>query len=218
MIDPPQPNQAGQVVFGKCGKGNKIENYAVVQTIDNLNALILDKYNKEKEKPRLQENPWLNPRQRPELRAITFPNLKQDVEAEIQLKKALEDMMDGLRIPCLIIRSVTLKAINTLRNLGLNIPAGDGEINLIMAYVFGDFLHIVIFETYPWQTECVPLNKQAVDKAEKQLSKDLDILMAILTDIPRVAKCHRYGRLICVNFLEVWGKILECNIRASGVG
>ena len=36
--------------------------------------------------------------------------------------------------------------------------------------------------------------------------------------VARVAKCHRYGRLICVNFLEVWGKILECNIRASGVG
>ena len=35
---------------------------------------------------------------------------------------------------------------------------------------------------------------------------------------PRVAKCHRYGRLICVNFLQVRGKILECNIRASGVG
>ena len=34
----------------------------------------------------------------------------------------------------------------------------------------------------------------------------------------RVAKCHRYGRLICVNFLEIWGKILECNIRASDVG
>ena len=24
MIDPPQPNQAGQVVFGKVGKGTKI--------------------------------------------------------------------------------------------------------------------------------------------------------------------------------------------------
>ena len=34
----------------------------------------------------------------------------------------------------------------------------------------------------------------------------------------RVAKCHRYGRLICVNFVEVWGKILECNILASDVG
>ena len=34
----------------------------------------------------------------------------------------------------------------------------------------------------------------------------------------RVAKCHRFGRYICVNFLEVWGKILECNIRASDVG
>ena len=30
MIDPPQPNQAGQVVFGRGGKGTKIENYTVV--------------------------------------------------------------------------------------------------------------------------------------------------------------------------------------------
>ena len=36
--------------------------------------------------------------------------------------------------------------------------------------------------------------------------------------ISRVAKCHRYGRLICVNFLEIWCEILECNIRASDVG
>ena len=91
----------------------------------------------------------------------------QDVEAEIKLKKALEDMMDDLKIPCLIIRSVALKAIGALKNLGLKIPAGDGEIDLIMAYVSGGFLHIVIFEvkkadTYPWQSECVPLNKQAV--------------------------------------------------------
>ena len=34
----------------------------------------------------------------------------------------------------------------------------------------------------------------------------------------RVAKCHRYGRYICVIFLDVWGKILECNIRVSDVG
>ena len=29
---------------------------------------------------------------------------------------------------------------------------------------------------------------------------------AIITVDPRVAKCHRYGRYICVNILEVWGK------------
>ena len=34
----------------------------------------------------------------------------------------------------------------------------------------------------------------------------------------RVAQCHRYGRYICVNFLEVWGKILESNIRAFDIG
>ena len=46
----------------------------------------------------------------------------------------------------------------------------------------------------------------------------LDILkLDLLIFSHRVAKCHRYGRLICVNFLEVWGKISECNIRASCV-
>ena len=38
----------------------------------------------------------------------------------------------------------------------------------------------------------------------------LDILkLDLLIFSHRVAKCHRYGRLICVNFLEVWGKILS---------
>ena len=39
-----------------------------------------------------------------------------------------------------------------------------------------------------------------------------------LLDLIRVAKCHRYGRYICVNFLLIWGKILGSNIRASDVG
>ena len=113
----------------------------------------------------------------------------QDVEAEIKLKIKMEEMMVSLKIPSLIIRSVSLKAISALKNFGLKIPDGDGEIDLIMAYVSGDFLHVGICEvkradTYPWQTECVPLNKQAVNKAEKQLNKDLDILTAILAGIP----------------------------------
>ena len=53
MMDPPKPNQAtGQVDFGKAkgGKGTKIENYTVGETIGNLNAIILEKYNEIKEK------------------------------------------------------------------------------------------------------------------------------------------------------------------------
>ena len=48
---------------------------------------------------------------------------------------------------------------------------------------------MVIFEVKrsdaaPWQTKCSLPNKQAVKKAENQLTKDLDVLMAILAGIP----------------------------------
>ena len=120
MIDPPQPNQAGQVVFGRGGKGTKIENYTVVQTIETLNALILDKYNKEKEEAKAAGKSAAESETKARAEAYHLPQFKavkawQDVEAEIKLKKALEDMMDGLKIPCLIIRSVALKAIGALQ-------------------------------------------------------------------------------------------------------
>ena len=53
MMDPPKPNQAtGQVDFGKAkgGKGTKMENYMVGQTIENLNALLVDNCDEEKAK------------------------------------------------------------------------------------------------------------------------------------------------------------------------
>ena len=194
MIDPPKPNQAGHVNFGKSGRGTKIEKYTVAETIENLNALILDEYNKEKVKAKAAGENETDSAKEARAKALRLPQFNavkkwQDVEAEIKLKRALEDMMENLKIPALIIRSVSLKAIFELKNLGLKIPDGDGELDLIMAYASGDFLHVVIFEvkradTCPWQTRRVPLNKQAVDKAEKQLKKDLDILMAILTGIP----------------------------------
>ena len=52
MIHPPQPDLAsGQIDFGKAQgeRGTKIENYTVAQTSENLNALVLHKYNEAKE-------------------------------------------------------------------------------------------------------------------------------------------------------------------------
>ena len=111
-----------------------------------------------------------------------------DTEAEIKLKLAIEKIATDLKIPSLIIRSLSLKAISALTDLGLKLPR-DAEIDLLLAYVSGDLLHVAIFEvkrsdTSPWQAKCVPPNKQAVKKAENQLTKDLDILMAILAGIP----------------------------------
>ena len=52
MENPPRPDRSGQVVFKekKGGGGKQIDNYLVVQTIDYLNALILEKYEEEKKR------------------------------------------------------------------------------------------------------------------------------------------------------------------------
>ena len=111
------------------------------------------------------------------------------VEAEIKTKKALEDMMEDLKIPALVIRSVSKKAILALNDLGLNMHKGESEIDLITAYASGDFLHVVICEvksnhSSTWLIQAIPLSKQAVDKAEKQLTKDVNILVDLLAGIP----------------------------------
>ena len=76
----------------------------------------------------------------PELTAV---QKWQDKEAEIKMKKALEKVMTDLRIPALIIRSMSLKAISALKDFGLKL-SGDAEIDLMMAFVSGDFLHLLI--------------------------------------------------------------------------
>ena len=92
----------------------------------------------------------------------------QDANAEIKLKKALEKMMVRLKIPTVLIRSINLKQISALNDLGLKL-LGDAEIDLLKVYSSGDFLHVNVFEvkrnvTFPWDTKSRPPNKQAVNK------------------------------------------------------
>ena len=51
MVDSPKPDHSGHIAFDKKkgGKGTKVEDYTVGQTIEHLNALVLSKYNEEKE-------------------------------------------------------------------------------------------------------------------------------------------------------------------------
>merc|ERR550517_1145174 len=96
--------------------------------------------------------------------------------------------MVRLKIAGLLIRSVKLDQISALNDLGLKLQ-GDGEIDLLMAYLSEGFLHVRVFEvkrkdTLPWQTQSRPPNKQGVDKAEIQLTKDIEILSALLAGIP----------------------------------
>merc|ERR1719264_2073355 len=73
--------------------------------------------------------------------------------------------------------------------MGLKL-SGDAEIDLMIAYVSGNFLHVVICEVKtsiicPWKTQTKHKpNKQAAETAELQLTKDVDVLMAILAGIP----------------------------------
>ena len=189
MIHPPRPDQkSGQFDFGKGqhGKGAKIENYTVAETITSLSALLHENFIQEKVMAKaagMSEAESDEMADAEVIRSPPFNALKawRAVEAEIKTKKALEGLMEDLKIPALVIRSVSKKAILALNDLGLNMHKGESEIDLIMAYASGDLLHVVICEvksnhSSPWLIEAIPLSKRAVDKAEKQLTKDVHIL------------------------------------------
>ena len=104
------------------------------------------------------------------------------------MKKALEQMMVNMKTPALIIRSLILRAVSALEDLGLRL-SGEAEIDLVLAFVSGVFLHVVICEvkradTYPWSTSRAARSRQAVNKAELQLTKDVDIMMGVLAGTP----------------------------------
>ena len=196
MINPPKPDREGNVQFvEKMGKGaaNQIENYPIAETITSLTEKILLKYNKAKEKAEAAGKSKASAENAAHAVAKKLPEFTAvqkwlDNEAEIKLKKALEQMMTKLEIPALILRSISVKAISALRDLGLNL-LGDTEMDLVSAYIPGDYIHIVLCEvkradSYPWQKEHSLPNKQVVNKAENLLTKDVDVMMAILAGIP----------------------------------
>ena len=195
MNHAPKPNRSGKVEFvekkGK-GAGNQIENYSVALTEERLEGLVLTKYNEVKEKVKHSGASDAKAEREAISEATRLPQFQalktwQDINAEITLKQAIKEMVAGFNMPALLVRSVDLKAMSALKDLGLKL-SGDAEIDLVLAFATGDFLNVVICEvkradTYPWKTECSLPNKRAVNKAEIQLTKDFGNLKAILTGI-----------------------------------
>ena len=107
MIDLQKPED-----FGKVKKETKIESYTVGQTIENLNSLILSKYNEEKERFMSAGKSETLSEQLANAATCRFPLFSavkawQDVEAEIKLKKAVETLMTDQKIPSVIVRSLS---------------------------------------------------------------------------------------------------------------
>ena len=101
MINLPKPDRNGDIEFvekkGK-GAGNQIENYPIAQTISNLNGQILEKYNIEIDKAKAAQKSNAAAEIAAQAVAKRLPEFTAvqkwlDNEAEIKLKKALEDMM-----------------------------------------------------------------------------------------------------------------------------
>ena len=195
MENPPQPDHSGRVVFKEKegGNGKQIENYPVARTVDKMAEFLNDKYEEVKHKAKslgaseaeAEKKSFADVTKLPQFQAL---KAWQDTLAEINLKKAVEKMMTTLKIPTLVIRSLNLKKISALNDLGLKLPV-DAEIDLVMAYATNDTLHVNIFEvkrcdTFPWDNRPRCPNKQGIMKAENQLNKDLDIMTALLVDKP----------------------------------
>ena len=98
----PNPNHSGQVVFKE--KRGGIESYPVGQTIDNLNEEIRDKYEEEKQKAKAagiseteaEKKAFAAATKLPQFQAVKF---WLDTNAEIKLKKFLENMIVSLKNP-----------------------------------------------------------------------------------------------------------------------
>ena len=195
MENLPKPDRSGKVVFKEMsgGRGKYIENYPVGQTIENLNDEIRDKYEAEKQKAEAagkgvseaEKKGFAASTKLPQFRAV---KAWQDTKAEIKLKKALERMMVSLKIPTVLIRSIDMKQISDLNDLGLKLP-GDAKIDLAMVYSSGNLLHVNVFDVnrkdaFPWDTKSRPPNKQTVNRAENKLTLDVHILMGLLADTP----------------------------------
>ena len=190
----PKPGPDGCLDFSKMKKGaHVIQNFPVGQTIQNLKEEILAKYNQAREDAEASGKSDQESLQTARNKAIQLPQFKAvnvwlDINAEIRVKRELEAMMKELKIPAVIIRSIDMKELSTLKDLGLQIPK-HGEIDLIMAYASGDTLRVVIFEvkrgdTYPWQTKPSLVSQKAINKAENQLVNDVAIMVALLAGVP----------------------------------
>ena len=122
MINPPKPDREGKFKFvEKTGKGarNLIDNHPVSQTIANLNEKVLDKYNIEKDMAKAKGKSNTAAEGAAQAMAKKLPEFIAvqkwlDNEAEIKLKKSLEQMMTKLEILALILRSISVKAISAL--------------------------------------------------------------------------------------------------------
>ena len=123
MINVPPPDRSGKVDFGKRkrGSGKVIEDYPPVQTVGHLNQEIVLKYNTEKEKAKASGMPEFEAGTSAQYMARRLPEFNavkqwQDVNVEIKLKEALENMMKAQKIPTLIIRSVVMNKMSALHS------------------------------------------------------------------------------------------------------
>ena len=140
MMNPPKPDRKGNIKFAeKKGKGaaNQIDNYSMAETVTNLKENIVLKYDAERERETAAGN--TNADRSAQIMALKLPEFTAvqrwlDNQAEIKVKKALVELMTGLGIPTVIIRSVSLRTISALNDFGIELK-GDGEIDLVLAFV-----------------------------------------------------------------------------------
>ena len=129
MENPPKPDRSGQVVFKRGGGGNQIEHYNVVQTVSYLNEDLLVKHEEEKQKATAAGMSESEAEKEASAAVAKLPQYQavrawQDRSVEITLKKALEKMMVSLGIPAVLIRSINLRKMSALKDLGLRLPDG----------------------------------------------------------------------------------------------
>ena len=171
---------------------------------------------------RLDENQKVLIKKGPVSAVMSLKEVEEKYKSKPEWKVIEESLMTRLNIPTLII-SVNLGSLSALKDLGIKLP-GNAEIDLIMAYVSDELLHVVVFEvkradTNPWQAKPSLPNKPAVNKAENQLTKDLDVMMTILAGIaPSLIRFHTLACFPDFSISELQSIICDCCLETGVVG
>ena len=73
----------------------------------------------------------------------------QDLKAEDLVIEGIENAIEDLKVPCLLVKGSKLSHIGALREMGLNnIPPGaeNAETDIVLAYAASDKLHVAVLE------------------------------------------------------------------------
>ena len=197
----PKPDTAGKRNFNKQASKKKfteIEKYSMDWTDNRLQTYIQEHYDQLKKDGKSEIEARTEIHKMPEYLALKS---WMDEKAEVTTKEAIEKGMNLAKRPYALFRSINKEDIasekhpprlgnfTALKELGLKLPEGESETDLMCATATGDVTGLTLLEvkrqdTPPWKPNGRAPEKSNACKAVDQLARGHEFFSSLLGDLP----------------------------------